>query len=130
MAGLAREEVADMHEHEKRVLARHLLENGLGKAATARELGIGRRTLYRWLAEKGSPGTGYARRRKAPSILDGYKLMIERRLAEDPTLTAKSLYREVRTAGFTGGYDVVRRFVRSVRSRSRGARPAKGTRPA
>lgn len=44
--------------------------------------------------------------------------MIEWRLAEGPSLTARFLYREVRTAGSEGAYDLVKRFVRSVRPRA------------
>ena len=34
---------------EKRVLLRHYLEQGMSKAAIARDLGISRRTVYRWI---------------------------------------------------------------------------------
>ena len=35
---------------ETRVLLGHYLEEGVGKAAIARRLGISRRTVYRWIA--------------------------------------------------------------------------------
>ena len=34
---------------EKRVLLRHYHEQGMSKAAIARDLGISRRTVYRWI---------------------------------------------------------------------------------
>ena len=37
-----------MYRREKHVLLRHYLEQGLSKAAIARELGVKRRTIYRW----------------------------------------------------------------------------------
>ena len=38
-----------MYRREKHVLLRHYLEQGLSKAAIARELGVKRRTIYRWI---------------------------------------------------------------------------------
>ena len=103
-----------MHEHEKRVLAKHLVENGLGKAATARswESDAGRCTAG-W-RRRGRRGRGRVRRR---SLLDAYKPMIELRLETHPGLTARRLHRELRAAGFEGGYDAVKRYARQVRQR-------------
>ena len=36
-----------MYGREKHVLLRHYLEQGMSKAAIARELGVDRRTIYR-----------------------------------------------------------------------------------
>ena len=38
-----------MHQREKRVLLRHYLEQGVGKAALARQVGVSRRTVHRWM---------------------------------------------------------------------------------
>ena len=38
-----------MYGTEKHVLLRHYLEQGMSKAAIARELGVERRTIYRWI---------------------------------------------------------------------------------
>ena len=35
---------------ETRVLLRHYLEQGMSKAAIARQLGVNRRTVHRWIA--------------------------------------------------------------------------------
>ena len=40
-----------MFEREKRVLARHYLDEGMSRAEAARRVGIGRRTLYNWIAD-------------------------------------------------------------------------------
>ena len=45
---------------ETRVLLRHYLEQGMSKAAVARQLGISERTVYRWIAA-GTPGPGGGR---------------------------------------------------------------------
>ena len=39
-----------MHGREKRVLLREYLSRGVSKSALASKLGIGRRTIHRWIA--------------------------------------------------------------------------------
>jgi len=108
---------------EKRVLLRHYLEQGLEKTAIARELGIHRRTVYHWIETGQLDRTvdeqpvQYGPRKKGPSKLDPYKAMIRARLAEFPKLTAKRLFEEVQAAGYPGGYNLVKRYVRRVRPR-------------
>ena len=38
-----------MYGTEKHVLLRHYLEQGMSKAVMARDLGVDRRTIYRWI---------------------------------------------------------------------------------
>ena len=38
-----------MYRREKHMLLRHYLEQGMTKAAISRELGVKRRTIYRWI---------------------------------------------------------------------------------
>lgn len=108
---------------ETRVLLRHYLERGMSKAAVARELGVSRRTVHRWIAsgqldrELDDEAVRYGPRPPAPSKLDPYKGIIEARLAEYPELTATRLFNEVRAAGYAGGYGQVKRYVREVRPR-------------
>ena len=112
-----------MHEREKQVRARHHLDEGLSRSEVARRVGIGRRTLYNWIAgglldgRLGDQTGGYGPRRPRPSKLDPYKEIIEARLAEYPELSAVRLFEEVRAAGYAGGYDQVKRHVREVRPR-------------
>ncbi len=106
---------------ETRVLLRHYLEQGVSKAAIARQLGISRRTVYRWIAsgqldrELDDGAVQYGPRARRVSKLDPYKGVIEARLAEYPELSAVRLFDEVRAAGYAGGYDQVKRYVREVR---------------
>jgi transposase len=108
---------------ETRVLLRHYLEQGVSKAAIARELGISRRTVYRWIAsgqldrELDDGAVRYGPRARRVSKLDPYKGVIDARLAEYPELSAVRLFEEVRAAGYAGGYDQVKRYVREVRPR-------------
>ena len=112
-----------MFEREKRVLARHYLDEGVSRAEVARRVGIGRRTLYNWIAggllegRLGDQKGGYGPRRSRNSKLDPFKGIIRARLAKYPELSAVRLFEEVRAAGYPGGYDQVKRHVREVRPR-------------
>ena len=112
-----------MFGRETRVLLRHYLEQGMSKAAIARQVGVSRRTVYRWIAssqldrELDDEAVTYESRSPRPSKLDPYKGIIEARLAEYPQLSAVRLFDEVQAAGYPGGYDEVKRYVRTVRPR-------------
>ena len=79
--------------------------------------------MYRWIAsgqldrELDDKAVKYGPRRPRPSKLDPYKGIIQARLAEYPELSAVRLFDEVRSAGYPGGYDQVKRYVRRVRPR-------------
>ena len=108
---------------ETRVLLRHYLERGMSKAAIARQVGVSRRTVYRWTAsgqldrELDDEAVRYGPRPSRPSKLDPYKGIVRARLAEYPELSAVRLFEEVRAAGYPGGYDQVKRYARTVRPR-------------
>ena len=113
-----------MYGIEKRRMMRRCLEAGLSKSATARKVGISRRTLYTWI-EKGELERApdnltvrYGPRPPRPSILDPYKEHIDTRLAELPDLAATGLFREIRELGYEGGYGTVKRYVRKVVNRN------------
>ena len=107
---------------EKRLLMRRYLEEGVSKAATARALGISRRTIYNWIEagelerDPDDRTLQYGPRSPRPSILDPYKPAIDARLHEYPQLSAARLFREVRDLGFPGGYGTVKRYVRGLRT--------------
>jgi transposase len=107
---------------ETRVLLVHYFEQGLSKAAIARQVGIDRRTVYRWLddgALKPDPATGLlpkpGRRAPQPCKLDPYREIIRMRLDTYPELSAVRLFDEVKAAGYPGGYTQVKDFVRQIR---------------
>ena len=68
---------------ETRVLLRHFLEQGMSKAAIARQVGINPRTVYRWIAagqldrELDNGAVRYGPRRSRPSKLDPYRGIVE-----------------------------------------------------
>ena len=115
-----------MYGIEKRLLMRQLLEQGLGKSAVARHLGISRRTVYNWIEEgelerdPDDRSVQYGPRPPQPSVLDPYKEHIDARLADYPESSAARLFREVRAAGYPGSYGRVKIYVRAVRPKTCG----------
>ena len=93
-----------MFEREKRVLARHYPDEGVGKTEDARRVGISRRTLYNWIADGllegrlGDRKGRYGPRRPRASKLDPFKAIIRTRLAEYPDLSGARPFQEVRGA--------------------------------
>ena len=110
-----------MHGIEKRILMRRYIEAGVSKSATARAVGISRRTIYNWIAagelERDPDDTKveYGPRPPRPSKLDPWKATIAARLNEFPQLAAAKLFREVKADGYPGGYGEVKGYVKKVR---------------
>jgi transposase len=103
------------------MLLRHYLEQGASKSALARQLGVSRETIHRWIRDGeldrdlDATPVRYGPRRAVPTKLDAYKAIIETRLAAYPQLSAVRLLAEIRAAGFEGGYTQLKEFVRRVR---------------
>jgi transposase len=109
---------------ETRMLLRHYLDQGASKSALARQLGISRDTIHRWIRsgdldrDLDTTAVRYGPRRPVPTKLDAYKAIIETRLAAYPELSAVRLLAEIRAAGFAGSYTQLKEFVRQVRPTS------------
>jgi transposase len=112
-----------MYSRETRVLLRHYLEQGVGKAELARKLGVSRRTVYHWIEtdqldrDLDDDAVQYTPRPAVPTKLDPYKGIIQERLQAYPRLTAQRVLEEVRAAGYPGGYSQLKLYVRQVRPR-------------
>jgi transposase len=108
---------------EIRVLLRHMLDQGLSKAAIARQVGVNRRTINRWIAEgqlDRDVETGeipHPVRRSRPAKLEPFREIIHARLQSYPALTAVRLFEELKAAGYSGGISQLRDFVAEVRPR-------------
>jgi transposase len=104
------------------MLLHQLLDEADGdRAEAARRVGVGRTTMYRWIAAGllGQPIETIRARYKPrpPSLtkLEKYTALIETRLAEFPRLSGTRLLAECRAAGYTGGVTQLRAFVRRLR---------------
>ncbi len=107
---------------ETRMLLRHYLAQGMTKSALARQLGISRVRVHRWIrgGELDRDLGAEPLRPKVPprpSKLDPYKPLILARLKAFPELSAVRLFEEVKAAGYLAGYDPVKCYVRAVRPR-------------
>lgn len=89
---------------ETRMLLRHYLAQGVSKSALARQLGIHRDTIHRWIRDGDldrdleATAVCYDPRPAVPTKLDAYKGIIEARLAAYPQLSAVRLLDEIRAA--------------------------------
>lgn len=112
-----------MHGTEKRMLLRHYLEQGVSRSALARQLGVSRDTIYRWIRgdeldrDVDTDPPRYTSRPPVSTKLDPYKAIIETRLTALPDLSSVRLLEEVRAAGYEGGYTQLKEYVRKVRPR-------------
>jgi transposase len=108
-----------MFGSEKRVLAKHYLDQGLSRQAVADLLGIHPRTLQRWavagLLDQPVRDRKYVRREPRPTKLAPYTSIIEERLKAYPGLSAVRLLDEVRAAGYSGSYTQLQEHVKRVR---------------
>ena len=106
---------------ETRMLLRHYLEQGASKSALARQLGVSRDTIHRWIRDGeldrdlDTMPVRYGPRRPVSTKLDAYKAIIETRLAAYPALSAVRLLGEIRAAGYEGSYTQLKVFVHQVR---------------
>src|SRR3954470_1932377 len=106
-----------MFGRETRMLLRHYLEQGTSKSALARQLGVSRDTIHRWIRDGDldrdvdGEAVRYGPRPSVATKLAAYKPVIEARLAAYPQLSAVRLLDEIRAAGCTGGYSQLTTFV-------------------
>src|SRR5262249_16332743 len=118
-----------MFGRETRMLLRHYLEQGTSKSALARQLGVHRDTIHRWIRpgdldrDLDEAPVRYGPRAPGPTKLDAFTPIIEARLAAYPELSAVRVLDEIRAAGYVGGYTQLKAFVRRVRIACVGAGP-------
>lgn len=91
-----------------------LHRQGLTVSAIARQLGIDRKTVRRYI-ERGLEPPTYGPRLRRPKRTDLFLPYLRERLAAYPGLTAVRLWRELRERGYVGGYTAVKRTVREIR---------------
>jgi transposase len=118
------EQEASRHRRSRR-LARYeevvaLRQEGLSQREMARRLGMGRRTVRRWLQAGCFPEQS---RRQRRSRLDRFRPYLEQRWQEGLRNVAQ-LWRELQKQGFTGGYTTLKDWMRRHRQNpSTGAAP-------
>lgn len=96
------------------VLIHDLKRQGLGVSAIARQTGLDRKTVRKYLA-RGLEAPEYKPRAPRARIIEPYEAYLQERLTLFPDLTARRLMREIRERGYEGGYTAVKTFVREIR---------------
>jgi transposase len=91
-----------------------LHRQGLSPSAIARQLGIDRKTVRKYIA-LGLEPPSYGPRTPRPKCTDDFLVYLRERLAAYPGLTAVRLWRELGERGFAGGYTTVKRAVQELR---------------
>lgn len=98
---------------EEAVTIEVLNKQGHGVRAVARELGLSRNTVRKYLREGGTPR--YGPRPRKPAKLDAFEPYLRERLALDPKLHASVLWREIRERGYDGAESMVRARVAALK---------------
>ncbi|WP_030538492.1 IS21 family transposase [Sphingobium sp. DC-2] len=91
-----------------------LHRQGLKVAAIARQVGIDRKTVRKYIA-RGIEVPTYGPRQPRDRLLDPWMDYLRARLDAYPGLSARRLLREICERGYTGGYSTVRDTVRALR---------------
>lgn len=86
----------------------------LSNSEIARRLGLSRATVRRALASEGAPRY---RRAARGSRLDAHMDAVRARLRAHPNLSAARLFEELKSAGYAGGYTVLKEAVGKLRER-------------
>jgi transposase len=95
-------------------LLHHYLKEGLAKTAIATKLGVSRRTVYRYVSN-GKTEPQYGPRPSRASKLDPYHKYLRGRLLAYPELSGTRLLQELRELGYTGGYTILKGYLRTLR---------------
>lgn len=91
-----------------------LYRQGYSIRGIARELGLSRKTVRRYLRSEDLPR--YVRSKKRASLIDPYKDYLTSRLRGLPELPATVLLREITAQGYQGKITLVKDFVRPLRT--------------
>jgi transposase len=101
-----------MLKTEEFFMIRDLYHQGLNISQISRRTGYHRDTVRKYIAAQTSPEP--EKRGEKSSKLDTFKDHIKQRIDEYP-LSASRIYREIQKQGFTGGYTIVKDYIRKIR---------------
>lgn len=97
-----------------------LHRQGLKVAVIARQVGIDRKTVRKYIA-RGLEVPTYGPRQPRDRLLDPWMDYLRARLEAYPGLSARRLLREIGERGYSGGYSTVRDTVRALRPAGSGS---------
>jgi transposase len=91
-----------------------LKRQGLGVSAMARQTGLDRKTVRKYL-ERGLEAPVDGPRAPDERLGDEFHSYLVERLAAWPGLSARRLHREIKAMGFTGAYSTLTEYLRAIR---------------
>jgi transposase len=91
-----------------------LHRQGLSVSAIARQIGLDRKTVRKYI-DRGLEPPRYGPRKPRSRRLEAYEPYLRQRVTVYPGLTGCRLLREIREQGYAGGYSAVTDFLREVR---------------
>jgi transposase len=94
------------------IMIRKMYKEGLSKSEIARQLGLNRETVSRYIESEERPV--YTRKGKEKYVLSDYEKHISLRL-ENYNLSAKRLYDEVKEQGYEGSYQTVVNYAGKIK---------------
>jgi transposase len=87
-------------------------KQGFTPTEIARRVPCDPRTVRRYLADPSLHGKPVTRQKRG-SLLDPFRPLVAEWLKEDPAYQAMTLYRRLRQAGYSGGYTLVKDYVKA-----------------
>src|SRR6185312_7384662 len=96
------------------VMILELHRQGVTVSAIARQVGLDRKTVRRYIA-RGLEPPAYGPRKPRTTQLQRFEHYLRERIAAFPQLTGRRLHRELRELGYTGGYTILTEFLREIR---------------
>ncbi|WP_184807926.1 IS21 family transposase [Nitrospirillum iridis] len=96
------------------VMILELAREGLTVSAIARQTGLDRKTVRRYIAQGLEPPR-YTPRPPKPTVGGPYEAYLRQRVIAVPGLSARRLLREIQALGYPGGYTAVKDYLRTVR---------------
>ena len=103
-----------MVELRRIVLIQDLKRQGLSVSAIARQTGLDRKTVRKYLA-RGLEAPVYGPRDPRPRLLEPYERYLSEKIRDCPGLSGRRLFREITALGYTGGYSAVTDYLRAIR---------------
>jgi transposase len=96
------------------VMILELHRQGVSVSAIARQVGLDRKTVRRYIA-RGLEPPAYGPRKPRTTQLQQFEHYLRERLGAFPQLTGRRLHRELREVGYAGGYSILTDFLREIR---------------
>ena len=91
-----------------------LHRQGLSVSAIARQVGIDRKTVRKYI-ERGLEAPVYGPRKPRATVIDPFAAYLRERVQAYPGVTARRLFRETKDLGYSSGYTALTDFLRDVR---------------